>query len=182
MNDAEMHLGQCKVELDHRDIVQGRDGRTRGDERSGTHLAETEQARERSADQPVVQARDEGLVTGPGLGQPGLGLVHVGNGNAALFEKVLQPIVPVLGVLPDRFLLLQQGGLLFVGQFDQDIALLDEIAVVEADVPDRVGDFRGNGHGLVGLCRTDRLDDVRNGADHCRFGDHQRRPAKSTLG
>ena len=101
-----MHLGQRKVELDHRNIVQGRDGRTRGDERPGAHLAETKQARERSADQSIVQTRDEGLVTSPGLGQPGLGLVHVGYGDAALFEKVLQPIVPVLGVLPDGFLLL----------------------------------------------------------------------------
>ena len=81
-------------------------GVTRGDERSGTHLAETKQAREGSADQPVVQARDDGLVTRLGSGQPGSRLVHVGNGDAALIEKVFQPVVLVPGVLPAGFLLL----------------------------------------------------------------------------
>ena len=99
MNDTQMHLGQRKVEFDHRKIVQGRDGRTRGDERSGTHLTETKQAREGSADQSIVQTRDEGLVASPGTGQSGLRLVHIGNGDTALFEKILQPIILVLGIL-----------------------------------------------------------------------------------
>ena len=102
-------------------------------------------------------------------------------GEAAILER-LDPLELLLRLALARIGRVELGVLLGLAQHRDDLAALDEAAVVEIEPDDPLGDRRRQGHLLVGARGADRLDPVGEAIARRRLGLDQRRLAVALLG
>ena len=110
-----------------------------------------------------------------------LGVVIGAGGEAAILE-CLDPLQLLLRLALAGIGGIELGILLGLAKHGDDLAALDEGAVVEVEAHDPLGNRRRQGHLLVGPGGADRLDPVGEGHRRRRLGLDQRRLAVALLG
>ncbi len=123
-------------------------------------MTEAEYPAERRLDQPILQARDDGVEARLLRRGARAREVEIPRGPETLVRDVLLSAQLVLRVVEVRARFRKQRRFLLVRELDEHRAGLDVVAVLEVHAPHGVGDLRVDDHGLVRLRRAERFDDV----------------------
>ncbi len=118
-------------------------------------------------DDEFCEAGFNGELAGLGGFVNAAGLVELGDRGGAAFGELGDAVVLFFGFAGGGGGFLEQGLLLGGGEFHENLAGFDALAVLEADLDHALADGGGEFHGLVGAERAEGLDAVgeRRGTD-----------------